>query len=192
MRHAQEDLCRKPSCRHCEKVFSSKNQLHRHLREECRKQTRSSSASSSRSSPKSSPSRSSTACSPTCSPILPPTPRIPSPPPNYLAISPPLPTYLTMADLSARYAKPPCLNIDDLFRMFGGSSATKSSITITIDDPFVRPFVFKKSMGSTQKWEFGIATSYHQNARAHCFPPRCRQPPPLLDIDKRQAMPKLV
>ena len=193
IRHTQENTCNKPCCRHCEKVFSSKNLLHRHLREECQKQTHRHRGSSSESSSRPS-SRSSSLPSPPCSPIWPstclptsspaPSPA-PSPPPNYRAISPPPPVYLTIADLSTRFAKPPCLNVDDLFRMFGGSSATtKSSITITIDDPFTRPFVFKKkSIGSTQKWELGIATSYHQNARAYCFPPRCERPT-LLDTDK--------
>ena len=203
IRHTQENICNKPSCRHCEKVFSSKNRLHQHLREECQKQRhrsspspspKSLSRSSSRSSFKCS-SPSSTACSSTCSPISSPAPSpAPSPPPRYQAISPPPPPYLTMADLSARYGPtPPYLKVDDLFRMFGGSSATpiSSTITITIDDPFARPFVFKKSIGSTQKWELGIATSYHQNARAHCLPPRYGQPI-LLDINKRHAMPNLV
>ena len=199
MRHAQENICNKPCCRHCEKVFSSKNQLHRHLREECRKQTRSSSASLSKSSTRSS-TPSSTACSSTCSPISLPAPLpAPSPPPRYRVISPSPPAYLTIADLSARYAKPPYLNVDDLFRIFGGSSTTtkssattKSLITIASDDPYTRPFILlKKSIGSMQIWELGIATSYHQVTRAQCFPPRCGRPPLLLDIDKRQAMPNL-
>ena len=195
MRHAQEDICSKPSCRHCEKVFSSKNQLHRHLREECQKQRhRSSPSPSSRSSPRSS-TPSSTACSSACSPISSPAPSpASSPPPRYRAISPSPPAHLTMADLSARYAKPPCLSIDDLFRMFGGSSATaKSSITITIDDPFIRPFVsFIKSLASTQKWDLGLATSHHQIALAQCSAPRsicerCRRPP-LLEQQHRQEV----
>ena len=153
-------------------------------------------APSPRSSPQSSP-LSSTACSSTCSPIFSPTPSpASSPPPRYRAISSSPPPYLTMADLSARYARPPYLKVDDLFRMFGGSSAstatTKSSVTIALDDPFARPFVLsKKSLGSIQIWELGIATSYHQIARAQCFPPRCERPP-LLNINKRQAMPNLV
>ncbi len=186
IRHTQENICNKPSCRHCETVFPSKNQLHRHLREECRKQThRSSFSSSSRSS-----SLSLSTCSPACSPT-------PSPPPAYRAISPSPPSYLTVADLSARFAKPPCLNIDDLFRMFRPrSAATKSYITIASDDPFARPFVLsKKSMGSIQIWELGLGTSYDQIAQAQCSAPRsvcerCRRSP-LLDIDKRQAMPIL-
>ena len=196
IRHTQENICNKPSCRHCEKVFSSKNQLHRHLREECRKQTRSSSASSSRSSPKSSPSLSSAACSSTCSPISSPAPSpAPSPPPRYQSISPPPPYYLTMADLSAGYAKPPCLSVDDLFRMFGGSSATTKSstatITIALDDPFARPFVsFIKSLESTRRRDWGMATSHHQIALAQCSAPRsicerCRRPP-LLEQQYRQ------
>ena len=130
IRHTQENICNKPSCRHCEKVFPSKNQLHRHLREECRKQIRSSSASSRSSSspsPPYSPTWSSTwlsppstayssACSPKSSPAPLPTP---SPPPRYRAISPSPPNYLTVADLLARYARPLYLNIDDLFRIFG-------------------------------------------------------------------------
>ena len=186
IRHAQENVCNKPSCRHCEMVFPSKNQLHQHLREECRKQTYRRSSSTAPSP------RSSSISSPAPSPA-------PSPPPGYRAISPSPPPYLTMADLSARYAKPPYLKVDDLFRMFGGRSATtaSSTITITIDDPFARPFVFKKSMGSTQKWESGIATSHHQIALAQCSAPRsvcerCRQLPPLLDTDKWQAIPNLV
>ncbi len=200
IRHTQENICNKPPCRHCETVFSSKNQLHRHLREECRKQTRSSSASSSRSSSRSSfksSSQSSTACSSTCSPISSPAPSPASSPHlRYQAISPSPPSYLTVADLSARFAKPPYLKVDDLFRMFGPRSAsTKSSITIASDDPFARPFVLlKKSMGSTQTWELGLATSRHQIAQAQCSAPRsicerCRSP--LFDIDKRHAMPDL-
>ena len=195
IRHTQENTCNKPCCRHCEKLFSSKNQLHRHLREECQKQRHRASPSPSpicspRSSSRSSPSPAS-ACSP------PPTPQILSPPPAYRAISPSPPSYLTIADLSARYAKPPYLKVDDLIRMFGGRSATtaSSTITITIDDPFARPFVFKKSMGSTQKEDLGLATSCHQIAQAQCSLPhsiceRCRRPP-LLYTDKRQAMPNL-
>ena len=137
IRHAQGNICDKPSCRHCDMVFSSKNRLHQHLREKCLKQTRSSSASS-RSSSSPSPtwsstwsSPSSTACSSTCSPKSSPAPSpAPSPPPRYRAISPSPSNYLTVADLSARYAKPPCLNVDDLFRMFRGSSATTRSSTI--------------------------------------------------------------
>ena len=221
MQHAQENICNKPRCRHCEMVFSSKNQLHQHLRENCPRQmhtrrssSTSSSASSSASLPASSP-RSSLAYSPAPSPpiapripppaalpeenrVSPPTSPSPSPSPlpTYRAISPSPPaykTYLTIADLSARYAAPPYLKVDDLFRMFGGPSATtattKSSITITIDDPFVRPFVsFKKSLGATQIWELGMATSHHQITRAQCSTPRCRRPP-LLNTGKRQAMP---
>ena len=222
MQHAQENICNKPRCRHCEMVFSSKNRLHQHLREKCPKQVhtrRSSSKSSPPPSPPTSPlpeeNRAVLACSPICSPpcssaysstpripppaalpeenrVSPPASPAPSPPPRYQAISPPPPAYLTIADLSARYAAPPYLKVDDLFRMFGGPSATikSSTITITIDDPFVRPFVFKKSRGSTQIWELGMATSHHQIARAHCFPPRCRRPP-LLNTGKRQAMPNL-
>ena len=204
IQHTQENVCNKPRCRHCEMVFLSKNRLHQHLRERCSKQVH-----TRRSLSKSSPSplpeenravlpcspRSSPACSPTCSPKSSfATSPAPSPPPRYQAISPPPPTYLTVADLSARYATPPYLQVDDLFRMFGGRSATtastkSSTITITIDDPFVRPFVaFKKSMGSTQLWELGMATSHHQISRAQCFPPCCRQSS-LLDAGKRQAMP---
>ncbi len=141
MRHTQEDVCNKPSCRHCEKVFSSKNQLHIHLREECSKQmhrqssSKSSSKSLSRSSSRSSstwPSQSSTACSSTCSPKFSPAPSpAPSPPPRYRAISPSPPSYLTVADLYTRYARPPYLNIDDLFRMFGRRSARSSTIPTT-------------------------------------------------------------
>ena len=205
MRHAQENICNKPSCRHCEKVFSSKNRLHQHLREECQKQThRSSPASSSRSSSRPSP-RSSPPCSPTwpstCIPTSSPAPTpAPSPPPAYRAISPSPPPYLTMADLSARYAKPPCLNVDDLFRIFGGRSAATASSTITIatDDPFIRPFVFKKSLGSRQIWELGMATSRHQIAQAQCSAPRsicerCRQPPLLEHRHRQEATrPKMV
>ena len=193
IRHTQENVCNKPSCRHCETVFSSKNRLHQHLREDCQKQMHRQRVSSSRSSSLPSPPSLST-CSPACSPSPPPTPRILSPPPAYRAISPPPPNYLTVEDLYARYAPtPPYLNVDDLFRMFGGPSATtkSSTITITIDDPLVRPFVFlsKKSLGSKQIWELGIATRHHQIARAQCLPPRCR--PPSLDINKWQAMPIL-
>ncbi len=211
IRHTQENTCNKPCCRHCETAFSSKNQLHRHLREDCRKQmhrqrgssSRSSSRSSSSPSPQSSPRSSSlptSTCLPACSPTS-------SPLPSYRAISPSPPSYLTVADLSTRFAKTPYLKVDDLFRMFGPRSAsTKSSnhqiqirpstrIIITSDDPFARPFVLlKKSMGSTI-WELGLGTSYDQIAQAQCSSPRsacerCRSP--ILDIDKRQARPNLV
>ena len=33
--HSQSASCGKPSCKHCEEVFESKNQLHKHIREEC-------------------------------------------------------------------------------------------------------------------------------------------------------------
>ena len=219
MQHTQENICNKPRCRHCEIVFTSKNRLHQHLREKCpqqmhTRQRASLSASSPACSPTCSPPRSSAsspasspkyspAYSPICSPKSPlpeenrasppQTPRISSSPPAYRAISPPPPTYLTVEDLSARYAAPTYLKVDDLFRMFGGRSATtastkSSTITITIDDPFVGPFVlFKKSLGSTHIWELGMATSHHQIAPAQCSTPRCR--PPLLDTGKRRAMP---
>ena len=192
MRHAQENICNKPRCRHCEMVFPSKNQLHQHLRKGCQKQVHTRQrASTSASSPASSP-RSSLACSPAPSPpripppaalpeenrVSPPTSSSssPSPPPTYRAISPPPPTYktyLTIDDLYARYT-PRDLKMDDLFRMFGGPPATTKSsttITIAIDDPFVRPFVFKKSLGSTQKWELGMATSHHQICGRKVFLP---------------------
>ena len=199
IQHAQENVCNKPRCRHCEMVFSSKNRLHQHLRKECQKQVH-----------RKSSSRCSSSCSFASSPtpqtpppvalpeenrVSPPTSPSPSPPPTYQAISPSPPAYLTMADLSARYAEPRYLKMDDLFRMFGPYPAsTKSSITITIDDPFVRPFVsFKKSIGSTQEWQLGIATSYHQNLRAQCFPPHIaaghHHRPPSLNTGNRQAMP---
>ena len=204
MQYAQENICNKPRCRHCEMVFSSKNRLHQHLREKCQKQLHRKSSTRSSSS-------SLSACSPTCSPPIsllpeenrasPPPSQIASPPPTYQAISPPPPTYktyLTVADLTARYATPTYLKVDDLYHMFGGPSATtattattKSSTTITIiiDDPLVRPFVtFKKSKGSTQIWELGMATSHHQITRAQCSTPRCRRPP-LLNTGKRQAIP---
>ncbi len=38
IRYTQENTCHKPSWRHCEMVFSLKNRLHHHLREECQKQ----------------------------------------------------------------------------------------------------------------------------------------------------------
>ena len=223
MQHVQENICNKPRCRRCEIVFLSKNQLHQHLRGKCPRQMHTRQrASSSASLPASSP-RSSPACLPTCSrPCLSapsPTPRTPppaalpeenrvlpsispspSPPPIYRMLSPQPPIYkvtkdyLTIEDLYARYA-PRDLKIDDLFHMFGGPLATtkSSTITITIDDPFVRPFVLKKSRGSTQIWELGMATSHHQNLRAQCFSPRiatdhrCR--PLLLNTAKRRAMP---
>ncbi len=207
IQHAQENVCNKPSCRHCEMVFSSKNRLHHHLREGCQKWMHRQPSFSPSPSPACSPT-----CSPAYSPVSLPAPRIlspaplpeenraslppspsPSPPPKFRAISPPPPTYknyLTVDDLYARYAAPPYLKMDDLFRMFRRRSApTTSTITIRIDDPFVRPFVLpKKSIGSTQIWELGMITSHHQIPRAQCFPPRCR-PPTLLNTEKRQASP---
>ena len=196
--HTQENICNKPRCRHCEMVFSSKNRLHQHLREKCPQQMQRRCSSSSSPSPPISPRIPSPAALPKENRVSPPTspPPSPLPPPTYRAISPSPPTYktyLTVADLSTRYAAPPYLKVDDLFRMFGGRSATtastkSSTITITIDDPFVGPFVlFKKSLGSTHIWELGMATSHHQIAPAQCSTPRCR--PPLLDTGKRRAMP---
>ena len=155
--HAQENICNKPRCRHCEMVFSSKNRLHQHLREKCPQQMQRRCSSSSSPSPPISPRIPSPAALPKENRVSPPTspPPSPLPPPTYQAISPPPPAYLTIADLSARYAAPPYLKVDDLYRMFGQRSANHharpSTITIAIDDPFARPFVaFKKSMGSTQ------------------------------------------
>ena len=171
IRHTQENVCNKPCCRHCEMVFPSKNRLHQHLRDECQNKVhrRSSSASSSASS-----RRSSLTCPPACSP---------SPPPRHQMISPPPPAYLT---------------IDDLFRMFGGRSTTTaaSTITITIDDPFIRPFVsLKKSMGSTSTWEIRIGNRHKlspSSAGAMCSSPQrciswdcCRIPS--LNTDNRDA-----
>ena len=197
MQHAQENMCNKPRCRHCEMVFSSKNRLHQHLREKCPQQMhrRCSSSSSVPPTPRTPPP----AALPEENRVSPPTSPSPSPPPTYRAISPPPPIYLTVEVLSARYAAPTYLKVDDLYCMFGGASATtttaaatkSSTITITIDDPFVRLFVaFKKSKGSTQIWELGMATSHHQITRAQCSTPRCRRPP-LLNTGKRQAMPIL-
>ena len=120
IRHAQEGICDKLSCRHCDTVFLSKNRLHRHLREECQKQMHRQPASS---------SLSSSACSPTGSPkslFQPsPSPSPLSPPPQYRVLSPPPPIYrnfLTVKDLYTRYA-PQYLKIGDLFRIFGRRSA---------------------------------------------------------------------
>ncbi len=193
IRYTQENVCSKPSCRHCEIVFSSKNRLHHHLREGCQKRMHRQPSSSPSPPPRTAtPPEENRALPPSPSPSL-------SPLPIYRAISPPPPiyqNYLTVDDLYARYAAPPYLKMDDLFRMFGGRSATtkSSTITMTIDDPFARPFVLpKKSMESIREWQLGVATSYHQFLRALCFPPRiatghrCR--PPLLDINKWQAIP---
>ena len=99
MRHTQENICNKPSCRHCDEVFLSKNQLHHHLRKDCKKRVHRQPSSSPKYSPRSSPS--------------------PSPLPAYRAISPPPPRY----EATKSY-----LTIEDLFRMFGhGSATTKSS-----------------------------------------------------------------
>ncbi len=124
IRHAQENIYHKPSCRHCEKMSSSRNQLHQHLRENCWKQMhRQPSSLSSQSPPASSP-------------------------PKYQTISPPPPTYKVTKDFIAvehlynSYATL-YLKVGDFFRMFGQYSASiECSITSTvIDDAFNRQFV---------------------------------------------------
>ena len=66
----------------------------------------------------------------------------------------PPPNYLTVADLLARYAKPPCPNIDDLFRMFGRRSATTTPTTPAASEhPPIRHrgrCLAKKGDGSTK------------------------------------------
>ena len=134
IRHTQESNCNKPSCRQCEKVFSSGNQLHLHLREECQKQLYRRSSYSptplpvySSLTPRilSPPPEENRASLPPSLPL--------SPPPTYRMLSPPPPTYkvvknfLTVEDLYARYA-PQYLKVDDLFRMFGRRSARSSAI----------------------------------------------------------------
>ncbi|KAL2058745.1 hypothetical protein ABVK25_000036 [Lepraria finkii] len=135
IRHTQENICDKPSCSHCEKVFPSRNQLHIHLREECQKQLHRRSSHP----PTPLPAYSSPLPTPR---ILSPPPEEnrallpPSPPPTYRILSPPPPTYklvknfLTVEDLYARYA-PKYLKVDDLFRMFGRRSARSSTVPTT-------------------------------------------------------------
>ena len=120
IRPTQESICNKPPCRHSEKIFLSKNQLQQHLRKECQKQMhrRSSSSSSPASSPASSPSRPHHRQHNRC---------------RHRAISPPPQIYEAIRNY---------LTVEDLSRVFGRRCATtKSSITITIDDRLVGPFV---------------------------------------------------
>ena len=181
IRHSQNAICDKPACRHCEKVFLSKNQLHRHLREVCRKQVHRQSSLVSSPSPRTSPQILSPSPSPRSSP------RILSPLPSYRAISPSPPTYAAIKDY---------LTIEDLFRMFGSSSASTKSSTTSSDDPFIRQFV---SLANPHQWIHkqvragvytrGIGNSHKLSpnyAGAMCSSPHRCGSPLLLNTDKGQ------
>ena len=87
IRHTQESNCNKPTCNRCDQIFTSRNQLHEHLRTKC------------------------SAANPTVT-LHSPHQKPSTPPPTYRAYSPQPPAYkcsvpknyLTIHDLFAKYA----------------------------------------------------------------------------------------